>query len=302
MQGVAAGIAIVGLLAVLSLARSICSVSYKDVLGKTVGKTRRGTATGIASSASAAGVIVFAGILLLGLAPRFEVVVFALTLAALCWIGAGLLFATLREPHKAGDSRAGAGLSQLQLLRDRPQLRRFVIARSALVGTALAPPYLVILTGEAQGGLDTLGLLVLASSFAALLSSFVWGRLSDRSSRRVLMYAGLTGAGALFLALALHLTGIARQAWAMPVALFGLMIAYQGVRQGRSTHLVDMARADDRAAYTAVSNTIVGLVIIGAGGCIAALSALSVPLAIGVMAVFCLIGAFVAAGLNEEQK
>lgn len=43
------------------------------------------------------------------------------------------------------------------------------------------------------------------------------------------------------------------------------MLACQGVRLGRSTHLGDMADQDRRAAYTAVSNTVVGLVIVLTG-------------------------------------
>ena len=67
LQGAVAGAVIVTLLGVLALARSVCSASYKDVLGKTVGKSRRGTATGFASSVAAVGVIAFALVLLLDL-------------------------------------------------------------------------------------------------------------------------------------------------------------------------------------------------------------------------------------------
>ena len=54
LEGAAAGGAIIALLAVFALARSACSVSYKDVLGKTVSKSTRGTATGTAGSIAAA--------------------------------------------------------------------------------------------------------------------------------------------------------------------------------------------------------------------------------------------------------
>ncbi|HSJ27555.1 MAG TPA: MFS transporter, partial [Acidimicrobiia bacterium] len=45
---------IVALVAVFAVARSAASVSYKDVLGKTVSKARRGTVTGTATSLAAA--------------------------------------------------------------------------------------------------------------------------------------------------------------------------------------------------------------------------------------------------------
>ncbi|MFN4101613.1 MAG: MFS transporter, partial [Pararhodobacter sp.] len=53
LEGAAAGAAIIGALAVLALCRSVASVTHKDVLGKTVSKSRRGTATGAAGTVGA---------------------------------------------------------------------------------------------------------------------------------------------------------------------------------------------------------------------------------------------------------
>ena len=46
LEGTAAGWAILGLVTLFSLARGFCSVASKDVLGKTVPKTRRGRVSG----------------------------------------------------------------------------------------------------------------------------------------------------------------------------------------------------------------------------------------------------------------
>jgi hypothetical protein len=59
LEGDTAGLLIVLLVAIFALARSICSVSYKDVLGKTVDKSVRGRVTGTASSIAAGGVLLF---------------------------------------------------------------------------------------------------------------------------------------------------------------------------------------------------------------------------------------------------
>ncbi len=195
LEGAAAGATIVGLLALLALARSVCSASYKDVLGKTVAKSRRGTATGFASSAAAVGVILFALILVLGVGGRYSLVIGAISLAACLWVGAAALFATLREVSMEGEGTDA--VAQFSLLRDDPQLTRFIIVRSLLVGTALAPPFLVML--QPDSALGQLGILVLASAVASLLSSYVWGRLSDRSSATVLRLAGLAGGAMLAL-------------------------------------------------------------------------------------------------------
>lgn len=297
LEGGVAGAVIVGLLGLLALARSVCSVSYKDVLGKTVEKTRRGQTTGAASTAASVTVIVFAGVLMAGPANKFALVIGALVLAAALWLIAAFMMSRMDEDASEAEPDDDIG-APVRLLFERPQLMRFVAARGLLVGSALAPPYLVMLAGG-DGAFGALGALVMASALGALASSYVWGWLSDRSSRQVLIWSGVAGAVALGAAL---LVGDGGGLWAMPVVLFVLMIAYHGVRQGRSTYLVDMAEENDRAAYTAVSNTAIGLFLIVAGAAAAGAATWSVGLVIGVFAVMCLAGAAVAYGLDEVER
>ncbi len=266
LEGAALGWTIISLLTLLALSRSICSVSYKDVLGKTVGKTRRGTATGSAATVAAAMTIAYAVLIASGLFDKINIVIIGLIFAALFWLTAGFLFSTLKET--AGATEGGANpvsvaRENLRYLIDDRELRLFIITRSLLVSTALAPPFMLALKAESmQDNISGLGWLLLASSLASLLSSYVWGRLSDRSSRKVLLLAGLGGG------LSLTLTVMASQAdwlnvpWLLPFLLFSLMIAYGGVRLGRSVHLVDIADQDKRAVYTALSNTIIGIILL----------------------------------------
>ncbi|TCP41379.1 MFS transporter [Rhodovulum marinum] len=300
LSGWAAGAVIVGALAVLAVARSVASVSYKDVLGKTVDKARRGTATGLAGSVAAAGVLVFAALLLTGALARFELVLGAIGLAGAFWLLAAFIFSTIREEDAPGESAQGIGLSQLALLWRDAGLGRFVLARVLLLPTALAPPYIVLLAGQAgDDRFGALGAMVLASSLAGLVSSWVWGRLADRSSRLVLAFSGAVAAGFLGLAVALNTAGVMGTAWAAPGVLFGLMIAYQGVRLGRSTYLVDMAPSDNRAAYTAVANTTVGVALLAAGGFGALAGAYGAAVTLGLFAAIAAAGAAMAFTLRE---
>tara|TARA_R110002049_G_scaffold23781_6_gene84772 strand:+ start:156308 stop:157594 length:1287 start_codon:yes stop_codon:yes gene_type:complete len=263
LSGAAAGVAICGALAVLALCRAACSVSYKDILGKTVGQARRGSVTGLAGSVAALGVVVFALLLISGLFESRMVVLAAIALAAALWASAAMLFSRVEEEPSTDAQRSGVDFG---LLRGNRDLWLFILVRGLLVSTALAPPYLVILAGQAGAdGLGQLGALVLASACASFASSYVWGRLSDRSSRWVLILTGIVGAVAMLAGLGLWALGLAQQVWAMPAVLFVLMIAYHGVRQGRSIYLVDMAPAEQRAAYTAVSNTVIGVLLLMAG-------------------------------------
>ena len=268
LTGVTAGWAIVVALAILALARSVCSVCYKDVLGKTIDKSRRGTATGLAGSIASVTVIVYALALSFQLVDRMLLVTGGLFLAGAAWIMSAVLFATLTEHAGATEGGKNAlkeALAHFTYLRDDPQLRRFILTRGLLTATALAAPFMIAVGSEAGEGYDKLGFLVLASALASLLSSFVWGRLSDRSSRKVLVVAALVASVILAAASWLAFAGTLGGGYIMPMLLFGLMIAYQGVRLGRSTHLVDTADTDTRAAYTALSNTIIGLLLLAGG-------------------------------------
>lgn len=303
LSGTVAGLAILAALLMLALARALASVSYKDILGRTVAKGRRGTATGLASSLSSAAVLVFALLLMTGWIDRFGLVIGALVLAGGAFLGAAAVFAGLDEERAEPDdseTSLRALFDMMAYLRKDPQLSRLILARGLLTATALAPPYLVLLaSGATEEALDSLGAMLLASALAALLSGYVWGRLSDRSSRLVLVFTGISGAIGMGLAVTLGALGME---WALPVALFALMVAHQGVRVGRKTHLVDMAPADKRADYTALSNTLIGVVLMGAGifGALAALAGPGVTLLI--FAAMALAGSCVAWGLDETGE
>ncbi len=308
LDGAAAGGAILLLLAVFACARAACSVSYKDVLGKTVSKATRGTATGTASSIAAALVLAFGLLLSLGFLDRsVATIAGALMVGAGLWLLAAAVFTTLAEQPGAtegGGDPITVARAQVALLWRDAQLARFIAARGLLTATALAPPYLLALAGESGARqLGQLGFFVVASALAGMLGGYVWGRLSDKSSRKVLMLSALVAAAMLA---ASALLGFAAPAWLQggvlaPLLLFVLMIAYQGVRLGRSTHIVDMAARDDRAAYTALSNSIIGLLLLAGGlfGLLAELAGAAAVLA--VFAVMCVLAAAVAFGLREEQ-
>ena len=88
----------------------------------------------------------------------------------------------------------------------------------------------------------------------------------------------------------------------LAVVLFVLVIAYQGVRLGRATHVVDMANSDTRTAYTALSNTIVGVLLLVAGGFGAVATYFGTTVVLGLFAVMCFMATAVASRLDEVQS
>ncbi|TXS92714.1 MFS transporter permease [Parahaliea maris] len=280
LEGHALGITVVGLLALFSLSRGVCSVAAKDVLGKTVSKSRRGRLSGLAASASGAITLAVAGTLLL--APLFyssDAVAgsrwfFAglLAASAVLWLLAAMVYSGVPEVPGATEGGGNAiteALRSIGLLHSDADFRHFVISRMLLVSTAFAIPYLVVLIQQnSRAGGFGFATLLLAEGLAGLLSGNVWGRWSDHASEKVM-------ASAASLSLLLMLATLALNFWHPawlgfpPVAgllLFFAAVAHHGVRIGRKTYLVDMASGGNRAQYTAVSNTVIGLFLLCGGG------------------------------------
>lgn len=291
MRGWAAGIAIVSLLILFSLARGLVSVASKDVTGKTIPKTRRGRLTGFTTAV--AGVLTLALGALLAVSvpgdPSPEVTAVILLVAAGLWLLASGIFGTVHElpgATEGGKDTFRQILGRLNLLRTDKPFRRFVIVRSLLISTGLAAPYYVTLAREqGAGGGGTLAFFILASGLASALSSVFWGRYSDRSSRSVLVAAATAASTLGLLVFSLDRAGLlGGLGWIAPLAFFFLAIAHSGVRIGRKTYVLDMASGTRRTDYVAVSNTVIGGVLllsgalgflaplVGAGGMILILS------------------------------
>ena len=309
LEGRAAGWAILALVVLFSLARGFCSVAAKDVLGKTIPKNKRGQLNGW--SASGAGLLsVAVGLVLMflaGGAPESQVIAAILIFAGVLWGVAA--FAYARVPEFAGETGGGRNaleaLGKLSLLvTDRP-FRRFVITRALLMCSALSAPFYVALAQANQGSLiAVLGAFVIAAGLASLLSAPVWGRFADRSSKQVMVAAALitatTGIG-VFVA-DRYLPGLSGSAWFLPLAYFVLSVAHSGVRVGRKTYIVNLGRGNQRTDYVAISNSVIGvlLLMVGAVGALAPL--ISIAGVIGVLALMGLVGAVLGATLPDTNR
>ena len=309
LTGVAAGWAIIIFLTLFSLARGLCSVSAKDLVGKTIPKTRRGRLGGL--SASLSGLLAAAlGIWMLmrgdqDASPRFYA---GLLAAAGClWLLAALIFTRLRE--EPGETAGGGNafreaLSRLDLLRSDAVFRRFLLTRALLLCTALSAPYYVLLArSHTDADLGLLGTFIIAGGLAATLSAPIWGLLADTSSRRVLI-TGATIASLLGVALfglVNWLPTLASQPWRYPPAFFVLAVSHSGVRAGRKTYLVDMAGGVKRLDYVAVSNSLIGLILLLVGLFSGAVSFLPPEGMILMLSGFGLAGAFLGRSLPEVQ-
>ncbi|PXX89712.1 MFS transporter [Marinobacter vulgaris] len=305
LEGYAAGGGIVAALVVFSLARGFCSVSMKDVQGKCIPKTRRGRLSGLASTLGGTATVILTALLFWDRGdPTLGFYALLLLLAAAFWIIAGFLFAGVDEYQGetgGGGNAMSEAIKSLSLLRDDVPFRNFVITRALLLGSALASPYFVVLAQKESDTGWMLGVFLLASSLASSLSASFWGWAADTSSRKVMIRSGAMASGICLVVgvTALLLGTDIGSVWFYPIAFFVLGIAHAGVRLGRKTYLVDMAGGNKRTDYTAVSNTVIGILLLATGGLTALISLVSEVAVILVLGLMGLAGMLSAMRLKE---
>jgi MFS transporter len=267
LSGAVAGVLLLGMLALFSLAAGAGSVAFGDVMGKTIVRRRRGRLLGLRAAAGGVIGVAVGGVLAITLGPeaaRGTFVALLLASAAL-WVAGAWLFSLIREPRGAiaggrtplGEARAGAAL-----LRRVPGFRRFLLARGLLAVTEVAVPFYVLAAREAGVDASGLGAFLAASSLAAVVSNPVWGRVTDRASDRAVMtVAGGVGALAAVLAVALIAADSGSET-AYAIVVFVAVAAQEGVRLGRKAYLVNAAPPGERPLYVALANSIIGVVMI----------------------------------------
>lgn len=288
LEGTAAGVAVLAALVVFAGFRSLTSLTTKDVLGRTVAKGGRGRVTGTATTASGL-VAITVGLGLRSLGADAPTWAFAALLgaAATMWLLAMVPFSRVDEP--VGDHDEDVDVSAiadgLALLRDDADFRRFVVARTLLLVSALTPPYVIALAQSATGGsIAGVGPFVVASGVAGLLGGRLWGGVADRSSRALI--AGAAGAASVVVITFLLLErGDAFEGSSFYVGTyFALALVHTAARVGRKTYVVDLGEGNARTDYVAVSNTLLAVLLLVVGGITSALATLGPAVALVVLA------------------
>lgn len=303
----AAGIGMLVAVAIFASARAFCSISGKDVLGRTIPKGARGQVSGAAATISGVvSTLAALGLILIKEDSGARMLAWVVLGASLLWVVGGWLYSGVDEPaDENGEDGESVGiLGRLALVKEDARFRRFIIARVLLLGTALASPLWVVLAGRQGGGMMTLGAFVIASGIATTTSSFLWGRISDKASHLAMALGG-------FLAAAVGAAGWtigyldpewANQPFLWPGVFLLFNIGYAGVRLGRKTWVVDAAEGDRRTDYVSAANTIIAVMILVLGGLFAPLQSWSPLIPLAAYSSLCLLGAFVALGLRLDQN
>lgn len=311
LTGIVGGLVIVGLLALFSFASGVGSVSFKDVLAKTIPKGERGTLLSV--RAAIGGILsLAAGFLIvqyleIGESSPVSAYILLLLIASGLWVLGALFFARIKE-YDGATAGARNTLEELKaakgIWKKYPGFARFIIARALLLSVQLATPFYALFAREFSGHeVSSLGFFIVASSLAAIVSSPFWGKFSDRSSRMVMVWGGLFGVFTALFALGLLLLPDAYQtSYVFAAIFFFIGIAQAGVRLGRKTYLVDAAPEKERPSFVALSNTLVGVLILAGGGLGLIADIFSIQILIVTLLFIALIGVWVAYRLPEAEE
>jgi len=257
-----AGITLIVMLCFMSLGRSLCSLTMKDIQGFNINKGKRGKLNGVATTLSGVLSLGTAFLLLQGERALGEHAMLVMIAAASIFFIATLpLSSSLHTQFEKSESdEAMEGL--INTLQNNIALKHLVISRCLFLHGALVAPFFVSLSVSQSASGFTLPLFICASALAALVSAYLWGKLSDKSAVVTLRVGGII----CILACGCFVLLPAWQGWTAIVSFFVLSVGYEGVRNGRKTYVLDIAEDDERTQYVAVGNTLVGIVLLALGG------------------------------------
>jgi MFS family permease len=271
-EGATAGWTIIAFLVLFSFSRGLTSVAAKDVLGKTIPKSQRGQVNGLSTSSAGLVTLILASVMAasawLDWNASQSFYAISLMSAGVIWLLASLVFSLIEEfPGEVDGGKNGllVAVKQISLLKTDKAFRHFVATRTLFLCTALSAPYYVVLSQSALGNqVWLLAFFMFASGLASFVSGPFWGRFSDRSSKQVMIIGGSISAFVgviLFVSHWLAPSLTATMFW-LPLLYFVVCIAHDGVRVGRKTYLVDLADGNKRTSYVAVSNTVIGTMLL----------------------------------------
>ncbi|MEQ8351489.1 MAG: MFS transporter [Leptospiraceae bacterium] len=257
-----AGVSILLLFLLYSVASGIASLAFKDVTAKTIPSGQRGSL--LSYRALFGGMLsIPAGLGLLFYVRGEEsttVFTWLFWIAAGLWWVSALIYSRIKE--FPGATRGGRNpIDELRagmaVLRQDSNFRRFLAVRALLFSIPLMLPYVVL--GMASNEPGSMGWLILVGGIAELISSPFWGRHADRSAAGLIQVCSIIALIVILAAMLMpHFLDEKYLFFGSLALIFIHSIAYSGARLGRKTYLVDYAPEDNRSTYISVANTFMG--------------------------------------------
>ena len=292
-EGISAGWFVLGGLALLSLGRSACSLTMKDIQADLADKGKRGELLGVASTTSGVLTLLIAVPLLMFSEQLGERLVIGLILTSAVTMLIGLL--VLLPVTTCVDTSKQEDNSSFSWLGFDAVVYKFILVRGVFVHSALVAPYFMLESGQDAASL--LPFYIAAQAGATMLSSFIWGKVADSSARLTLQLAGVLAVLACVGLLVLDADSL----WLSGALFFVLAVAHTGVRTGRKTYSLDVKEGQERTELVAFSNTAIGVILLVFGAVYAGLKALDVINVVATMATMLAIGIALTFMLPDEK-
>lgn len=261
-------------LALFRITDALAAVAWFDILGNVFPPKRRGRLFGLGQ--------VLSGVLTVGAGFAINYVLGSAGPPfpynyALLFLVAGLLFglawiaeALIKEPQQVAPADDGPRQTFLRRLThiwqsDR-DFRLFIVVRLLAGLSNLAIPFYVIFATDQLGlGEGTVGSFTSAQVIGSMAGAVILGTLYERRGGKRTIQVGV-GAGALAPLWALMLPFLlpAEHPWLVygySLVFVALGVVQSNFMQGFFNYLLDLASADERATYVALSNAINGVVL-----------------------------------------
>lgn len=258
---------------IFNVASGVGSIAFKDVMGKTVPKGKRGRL--LAVRATGGGILTtVAGLIFYfwdfkdteSLWPYIGL----LLAAAILWWLSAMLYAQIAEKPGAtegGRTPAKELRKALKLLKKDGNFVNFLITRSLLMAVPLLMPFFVVYAKEElEASLAGLGLFVVIGGISNAISSPIWGKFADRDSRRLMQIAASISILSCLYVLSFPFWDESlKSVFSFAPVFFLNVISHAGARLGRKTYLVDYAPKKERPLYVSLANTFIGVITIISG-------------------------------------
>ncbi|MFT4655741.1 MAG: MFS family permease [Patiriisocius sp.] len=284
LQGVMAGGVMVISLACWSLSRSLCSLTYKDIQGVHINKGKRGKLIGSALTISSLITMMVAVSALyidnsgsqIGSDKLLPICLIAMLAQVFCFVMMWPVKTCLgektcneennthqinkdEEKHKHKQAYGAFSSSEKTIL------KRFVAMRSLLSHSALVAPLFTL--AYSGGAISILSFLIISQAMAGVVSSYIWGALSDKRALLSMRLGAFVAAvaSAILLIISLKFEHQLHNAWLIIGLFFILGIGHNGVRTGRKIYSIDILTGHKRTTFVALTNTIVGVFMLSIG-------------------------------------
>jgi len=252
-----------------SISGGFASISYGDIIAKTVSVENRGKL--YASKQFAAGLAAFIGGMVVQNIFSADKLSFPLNYSLTLFIGfVGLLTAAfafwlIDEPPSLNKQEDLLSLKEYikkipEILKADKNFISFILIENMASFSVMILPFYIVYARESFGiGADYIGRYLLFQIAGTIISNILWGYISDKFNAKAVVRVCILG-GAVVPLVSLGLSNFGPQIYSIIFFLIGFLIS--GRRVGFEPYLLEIAPDDRRTVYLGIRGTLNFMVVL----------------------------------------